>query len=74
MNIYKFEKGEFKYKGILKDNISDRYKYVKENDNGTIFLIINQNNNKIAKVFVYDDNYNFEYYIDYNNFIDKYLY
>ena len=65
MNIYKFEKGEFKYKGILKDNITGRYIRLKENDNGKIFLIINQYNNRITKVLIYDNNYNFEYSIDY---------
>ena len=65
LNIYKFEKGEFKYKGILKDNITGNRFSLRENDNGKIFLIINQYNNRITNVLIYDNNYNFEYSIDY---------
>ena len=67
LNIYGLEKGELKYKGILQDNLDGVYNYVKDDFNGKIFLIRHQHNNRITKVFVYDENYYFEYLIDYDN-------
>lgn len=63
MNIYKFEKGEFSFKGVLKNKLQIYVQQICENENGDLFIIgedfdFQRVESSIDKIYLYSNEIN----------------